>query len=325
MVTPGLHPGKPKIVPMDILSPSDSFAKHSAVTIGVFDGVHSGHQMLLRQLDDIASAHDLARVVVTFDVHPLTVLAPPGHAPKMLLSLERKLELLERSELVDAVVVIPFDPVRAAQSAHDFVQEVLIDQLHACHVLVGANFVFGHARRGNVALLKEIGQENGFEVNPVDLLCNESESPVSSTLIRQYISVGNMGKAKELLTRPHELSGVVVPGDQVGNDLGYPTANTEVDQSMCIPADAVYSGRVHVEPGRIYKSAISIGVRPMFHEDNIRVIEPYILDFSENIYGQTIRIEFEERLRGQLVLDSVDSLIAQIEKDVDTVRTTIML
>lgn len=309
---------------MDILSAEDSFDRESALTIGVFDGVHKGHQSLLQQLDVIAQRSHMARVVVTFDVHPLTVLAP-GHAPKMLLSLERKLELLERSGLVDAVLVINFDAVRAAQSAHDFVEEVLVDQLNARHVLVGSNFVFGHARRGNTALLKEMGETHHFTVDPIELLCNESESPVSSTLIRQYVSVGNLAKANELLTRPHELTGVVVPGDQVGNELGYPTANTEVDLSMSIPADAVYSGRVRIPGNRTFKSAISIGVRPMFHEDNIRVIEPYLLDFSDDIYGQQITIEFVDKLREQLVLDSVDALIAQIDRDVETVRKTIEL
>ncbi len=309
---------------MEILSPTDDFAQLSAVTIGVFDGVHAGHQKLLEQLDGIAQPAGLARVVVTFDVHPLSVLAP-GHAPKMLLSLDRKLELLERSGLVDAVLVIGFDPVRAAQSASDFVLEVLVEQLNARHVLVGANFAFGHARRGNTTLLKEMGEAHNFCVDPIELLCNESESPISSTLIRQYISVGNISKANELLTRPHELTGTVVPGDQVGNDLGYPTANTEVERSMSIPADAVYSGRVRLHDGRIYKSAISIGVRPMFHEDNIRVIEPYLLDFSEDIYSQEITIEFVDKLREQLVLDSVDALIAQINVDVEAVRSTITL
>ena len=313
-----------KIVAMEILDSQQNYDRESALTIGVFDGVHAGHQKLLSQLDSIAKSKNLARVVVTFDVHPLSVIAP-GHAPKMLLSLERKLEFLEQSGLVDAVLVIKFDPVRAAQSASDFVSEVLVDQLQVRHALVGSNFVFGHERRGNIALLKDMGVENNFSVEPVELLCNESASPVSSTLIRQYISVGNMAKAKELLTRPHELRGLVVHGDKVGTKLGYPTANTEVDRSMCIPADGVYAGRAILESGEVLRSAISIGVRPMFHEDNIRVIEPHLLDFSGDLYGQSITIEFESKLRDQLVLESVESLVEQIDKDVNFVRESISI
>lgn len=302
----------------------ESLDTHSVITIGVFDGVHAGHQKLLYQLDDLAKSNSLSRVVVTFDVHPISILAP-GHAPMMLLSLERKLELLEQTGLVDAVLVINFDYVRAAQSAQDFISEVIVDQLKSKHVLVGSNFVFGHERRGNIAMLRERGKADGFETHPVELLLNESESPVSSTLIRQYISVGNVVKANELLTRPHELSGRVVPGDEVGNELGYPTANTEVDRLMCVPSDGVFSGRVRISDGRIFKSAISIGVRPMFHEDNIRVIEPYLLDFDELIYDQNLTIEFIEKIRDQMVLESVDALIEQIGKDVQYVRDSVVL
>ena len=264
---------------MEIIRGNEKFGGNTAVTIGVFDGVHSGHQKLLEQLSGVAKSKNLKSALVTFDCHPLSVIAP-GHSPKMLMSLARKLELLEQTGLVDVVLVVEFNPIRAAQSAEDFVREVLVEQLNSKSVLMGENFQFGHGRRGDFAMLKELSDRFGYEVEKVSLLTNESESPVSSTLIRQYISVGNVQKAKELLTRPHELSGFVVPGDQVGNELGYPTANTQVDESMSIPADGVYSGRAILESGDKYKSAISIGVRPMFHDDNIRVIEPHLLYFN---------------------------------------------
>lgn len=309
---------------MDILATTDEYGCESAVTIGVFDGVHVGHQKLLKQLSDIASKNNLKRVAVTFDVHPLTVVSP-AHAPKMLVSLERKLELLDATGLVDAVVVVPFNAVRAAQSAHDFIREILVEQLHARQVLIGENFVFGHERRGNIQLLEEIGTEYGFDVRSMNLECGESLAPVSSTRVRQYISVGNVAKAAELLSRPHEITGKVVGGDKIGTNLGYPTANTEVPETMSIPSDGVYAGRVRLEDGSIYRSAISIGVRPMFHEDNIRVIEPFLLDFSGDIYGQTITIEFVDRVRDQLVLDSVDELVAQIARDVAQIRASVPL
>ena len=304
---------------MEIIRGNEKYNNDTVVTVGVFDGVHSGHQKLLNLLNAEAKLRNLKSCVVTFDCHPLSVVAP-DHAPKMLLTLDRKLELLKESGLVDVVLVVSFNAVRAAQSAEDFVKEVLVEQLNAKSILIGENFQFGHGRRGDFAMLKELSGKFGYGVEKVSLLCNESESPVSSTLIRQYISVGNVKKAKELLTRPHELAGVVVSGDQVGNKLGYPTANTKVDESMCIPADGVFAGRAVLQSGKSHKSAISIGVRPMFHDDNIRVIEPHLLDFNEEIYGQPITIEFEEKLREQLVLANVDELIAQIDKDVEFVR-----
>lgn len=307
---------------MEILSDTQAVEDSSAITIGVFDGVHAGHQKVLKQLNAVAVENSLKSVLVTFDVHPLSVLAP-GHAPKMLLSLERRLEIIEKTGLVDCVLVIEFNEERSLTSAQDFVEQVLISQLKMKNVLVGSNFVFGHGRRGNVAMLKTLGQEKDFSVIPIDLLTNESESPISSTLIRQYISVGNVNKAKELLTRPHELKGVVVHGDKIGTDLGYPTANTEVDQIMSVPADGVYSGRVVLQDGREFLSAISIGVRPMFHEDNIRVIEPHILDFSGDLYGQHISIQFEDKIRDQLVLESKEALVEQIDKDIMQVRSTL--
>ncbi|MFN8015595.1 MAG: bifunctional riboflavin kinase/FAD synthetase [Acidimicrobiia bacterium] len=304
---------------MRIIKNKDKSENPTALTIGVFDGVHLGHQSLLKKLDSLAQDESLLRTVVTFDVHPLSIVAP-GHDPKMLLTLERRLELLEKTGLVDQVLVITFDAVRAAQSAKDFISEVLVEQLNVKQILVGKNFQFGHERRGNVALLKDMGEQYGYSVSPVELLTNEALSPVSSTLIRQYISVGNVEKANELLSRPHELKGIVVHGDKIGTDLGYPTANTQVNSGMCIPADGVYGGHVVVDDKQ-YLSAISIGVRPMFHEDNIRVIEPHILDFSGDIYGQEIKILFDRKIRDQLVLESKQALIEQIGKDIMDVRT----
>jgi riboflavin kinase/FMN adenylyltransferase len=170
-----------------------------------------------------------------------------------------------------------------------------------------------------------MGSEHDFSAEPVELKCQNNEAPISSTAIRQHISVGDVVAAKEMLTRPHELTGIVVHGDHEGRTLGFPTANTEISPLMSIPSDAVYSGRVRLADGRIFKSAISIGVRPMFHEDNIRVIEAHLLDFDEEIYGQEITIEFESKIREQLVLENVDQLVKQITLDVDQVRTTIAL
>lgn len=309
---------------MDILSPTDTFDGNSIVTIGVFDGVHSGHQKLLGLLDEKAKQENLKRVVITFDVHPASIIAPE-RAPHMLVSLARKLELLEESGCVDAVLVVPFTQSRVAQSAQDFVTEVIVNQLHAKRVLVGENFHFGYKRQGDVELLRRMGKEHNFDVDPLELYVHDGQHIVSSTLIRQYISVGDVAHAGELLTRPHEISGEVVHGDHMGRELGYPTANTEVVIVTAIPSDGVYAGRVTLPRGDTYRSCISVGVRPMFHEDNIRVIEAHLLDFDEDIYTQIITIEFTEKLRDQMVLDSVDDLVAQIERDVARTREIVTL
>lgn len=308
---------------MRIISSKDALEKGSALTIGVFDGVHVGHRALLSRVSDVAGS-ELERVVVTFDKHPLNVVAP-ARAPKMISTLKKKLELLEKTNLVDSALVIEFNPIRAAQSAEDFVKEVLVEKLNVKKILIGENFVFGHERRGNFELLKTMGEEYGFDVESIELVEATQDFVASSTLIRQYVSVGEVSKAKHLLGRPHEITGVVEGGDKVGTDLGYPTANTFVDEIIAVPSDGVYSGRVWLPNGMVYKSAISIGVRPMFHEDNIRVIEPHLLDFEGNIYGQEITIEFEERLRDQQVFDTVEDLVAQIDKDVKYVRETVKI
>ncbi len=304
---------------MQVLSDKDRFENDTAVTIGVFDGVHYGHQKLLKEVKNSAEISKLKSVVVTFDVHPLSVIAP-GHDPKMLTSLDRKLELLKATGLVDAVVVVEFNAVRAAQSAEDFVKELLVEQLRAKEVFVGEDFRFGHQRRGSVGLLERMGRDLGFKTNPIDLELSDGELPVSSTRIRQYLSVGNVEKACELLTRPHQLSGVVVRGDNIGAELGYPTANTDVDDIFSVPSDGVYAGWVTLDDGSKHQSAISIGVRPMFHEDNIRVIEPFLLDFDGDLYGRNLSIEFIARLRDQLVLESTDALVQQMDKDVERTR-----
>lgn len=307
---------------MQILGFTEQKQNSSIVTIGVFDGVHIGHQKLLEEVS--AKGYDLDRVVVTFDKHPLTVIAP-DRAPKMLTSLKRKLELLEETNFVDAVLVIDFNPIRAAQSAEDFVKEVLVERLNAKKILIGENFVFGHERRGNFELLKELGKQHDFEVESIELLSATEEFKASSTLVRQYISVGDVEKAKKILGRSHEITGVVEGGDKVGTDLGYPTANTHVAEEIAVPSDGVYSGRVRLDDGSTYKSAISIGVRPMFHEDNIRVIEPHLLGFNGDIYSREITIEFEEKLRDQQVFDTVDELVAQIDKDVAYVEKSVVI
>ena len=218
----------------------------TAVTIGAYDGVHLGHRALLRDLSERAAAEGLSTVVVTFDRHPASVVRPDS-APKQLTSLEQKLELLAECG-IGRTLVVPFDEARADETAEEFVQEVLVDQLGARLVVVGEDFHFGHGRKGNVELLRRLGAEHGFEVVGVGLTDDGSE-PVSSTRIRGLIAEGDVAGAARLLGRPHEVRGPVVRGDgRGGPELGFPTANMAVDDDIALPADGDLRRLLH--PGR---------------------------------------------------------------------------
>ncbi len=289
----------------------------TAVTIGAYDGVHLGHRALLADLTTRAKAADLSTVVVTFDRHPAAVVRPES-APQQLTSLEQKLELLAECG-IDRTVVIPFDEARAAESAEDFVTEVLVDQLSARLVVVGEDFHFGHGRRGNVDLLRRLGAEHGFEVVGVRLTGDGAEA-VSSTRIRALVASGEVEAAAELLGRPHQVPGTVVRGDgRGGPQLGFPTANLEVPDDIALPADGVYAGLYHRPDGVTHRAAVSVGRRPTFYEPGTApvLVEAYLLHFDGDLYGEQARVSFTHRLRPELRFDSVDELIAQMRADVE--------
>ncbi|HEY1444716.1 MAG TPA: bifunctional riboflavin kinase/FAD synthetase [Acidimicrobiales bacterium] len=288
----------------------------TAVTIGAYDGVHLGHRALLRDLCDRAAAAGLSSVVVTFDRHPAYVVRPES-APKQLTSLEQKLELLADCG-VDRTVVVPFDEERANETAEDFVKEVLVDQLSARLVVVGEDFHFGHGRKGNVALLRELGARWGFEVVGVGLTDDGSE-PVSSTRIRALLAEGDVEGAARLLGRPHEVRGPVVRGDgRGGPELGFPTANLEIPDDIALPADGVYAGHFRRPDGSIHQAAINVGRRPTFYEPGTApvLVEAYLLHFDGDLYGEPSRVCFAHRLRDERRFDTVEDLIAQMHQDV---------
>jgi riboflavin kinase/FMN adenylyltransferase len=226
----------------------------TAVTIGAYDGVHLGHRALLADLSARAAAAGLSTVVVTFDRHPAAVVRPES-APKQLTGLEQKLELLEECG-INRTLVIPFDERRAEESAEDFVKEVLVDELSARLVVVGEDFHFGHGRRGNVELLRQLGAEYGFEVVGVGLTGDGREA-VSSTRIRALLAEGDVEGAARLLGRPHEVRGPVVKGDARGGpELGFPTANLAVADDIALPGDAVYAGHFRRADGTVHRAAI---------------------------------------------------------------------
>jgi riboflavin kinase/FMN adenylyltransferase len=293
----------------------------TAVTIGAYDGVHLGHRALLADLVARAGAAGLSPVVVTFDRHPASVVRPES-APPLLTDLDQKLELLAECG-IERTLVVPFDRARADESAEDFVREVLVETLGAKLVVVGEDFHFGNRRRGNVALLRELGREHGFEVVGVRLT-GEDLAPVSSTRIRSLVAVGDVVGAAALLGRPHEVRGPVVHGDGRGaSELGFPTANLEVSTDIALPADGIYAGYYRRPDGTGYLAAISVGRRPTFYDPASAsvLVEAYLLHFEGDLYGELGRVSFVRRLRDERQFDSVDALIAQMHDDVaDTER-----
>ncbi len=292
----------------------------TAVTIGVYDGVHLGHHRVLELLRDLANARDLDAVCVTFDRHPAEVVRPES-APKLLTTLEQKLELLDATGLLDRCYVLPFDEARSRETAEEFVREVLVDGAGARLVAVGNDFHFGRNRGGNVALLEQMGAELGFVVVGLGLEATHEGVVYSSTRIRELLGEGDVAGAAELLGRPHEVRGRVEVGDRRGRELGFPTANLMVPTRICLPADGIYAG-TFVGPDAVERvAAISLGRRPTFYESaDASLLEAYVLDFDGDLYGADVKVRFHERLRGEERFDTVDALVAQMRQDVEETR-----
>jgi riboflavin kinase/FMN adenylyltransferase len=262
--------------------------------------------------------------VVTFDQHPAAVVRPES-APKLLTNLDHRLELLAATG-VDHVLVLEFDEARSKESAEDFVEGVLVDCLRALAVVVGADFHFGHRRRGDVALLTEMGRDRGFEVEGVQLVGSGSEGarPVSSTAIRSALVAGDLASANRMLGRAHEVRGLVHQGDMRGRELGFPTANVAVPEDVALPADGIYAGWYERPDGSVHPAAISLGRRPTFYADQAAsLLEAHLLDFSGDLYGEEARVRFVARLRGEERYESVEALVEQVAKDCVAARTAL--
>jgi riboflavin kinase / FMN adenylyltransferase len=301
---------------LDALAPARAGA---AVTVGTFDGVHVGHRALIGRTVERARAEGLAAAVVSWDRHPMATLRP-GRVPPLLSSVDRRLELIE-SLGVDVVALLAFDEHLSKWSPERFARDVLAKGLGARTVVVGRGWRFGHKAAGDVDTLTHLGAELGFDVEELSLTAATGE-PVSSTRIRSAIEAGDIELAAALLGRPFDLDGVVVRGDARGAELGYPTANLEIDPALARPARGAYAGRAH-GPGGRHAAAISVGVRPTFGgdpESSPVLVEAYLLDFDGDLYGSKLRVEFLKRLHDDLKFDSVDDLIAQIKSDVEATR-----
>ncbi|MFT4286196.1 bifunctional riboflavin kinase/FAD synthetase [Nocardioides sp.] len=286
--------------------------------IGNFDGVHRGHQHVLREARSIADQRGLRLVAVTFDPHPMAVLRPE-HAPTTLTTLEQRAELLVGYG-ADHVLALPFDRDMAAWTPDEFARQVLAEALRAAVVVVGANFRYGNRAAGDVATLTAFGASHDVAVEGVPL--DGGPQVWSSTYIRTCIAAGDVAGAAEALGRPYAVRGVVVKGDQRGRELGFPTANVPAGALTATPPDGVYAGWLtRVDTGERYPAAISVGTNPTFDGVIGRRVESYVLDRTDlELYGVEVQVEFVERLRGMVAFDSIDALITQMTADVDTTR-----
>lgn len=293
----------------------------SVVTIGVFDGVHRGHQEIIGHT--VARARELrvASVVLTFDPHPSEVVRPGSH-PALLTEAGRKAELIEALG-VDVLFVIPFTVEFSRLSAETFVHDVLVELLHASAVVVGENLRFGHRAAGDVALLERLGRTFGFTVEGAPLVgdgAGPAPTVFSSTYIRSCVDAGDVAAAAAALGRPHRLEGVVVRGDHRGRDLGFPTANLLTAPHAAVPADGVYAAwLVRTLAAEPLRAAVSIGTNPTFSGRERRV-EAYALDFDGDLYGERVALDFVSRLREMRHYDGIEPLVAQIEQDVADTR-----
>ena len=290
-------------------------SESSVVVIGVFDGVHKGHQLLLNHAKDIADGRSI--VALTFDPHPTTVFAP-DKAPTMLTTLADRVELLKIHN-ADQVAVMKFNEKFAAMSPEDFVKSVLVDQLHASTVIVGRNFTYGYKAAGNVDSLINSGLTHNFIVDAQELNSDSGEV-ISSSRIRTLVIEGKVENARLLLGRPHRLDGIVVHGEKRGREIGYPTANLGNIDGQAIPADGIYAGWLTVGIN-FWPAAISIGTNPTFEGERGRQVEAYALDQEGlELYDKNASIEFGWRLRPTLKFDGLEPLLVQMKIDCDQAR-----
>jgi riboflavin kinase/FMN adenylyltransferase len=296
--------------------------RRSVVTVGVFDGVHRGHQVIVSEFVRRARALEVPAVAITFDPHPLSVVRPDV-APMMLSAVDRRAELLQEVG-VDHVVVLPFDQELARQSPEEFVETVLVRGLNVSEVIVGADFRFGFKAAGDVALLSQLGDEHGFVVEGVGLV-GDGRERWSSTAARRKIAEGDVRGAAAILSRPHRLDGVVVHGDHRGRELGFPTANVEVPEGIAVPADGVYAGRLVLlgedgSSGETFPAAISVGANATF-DGTQRRVEAHVLDRDDlELYDRHVGVELVERLRGMEKFDGVEALKAAVHDDISRTR-----
>ena len=286
------------------------------VAIGVFDGVHLGHQQVIRQTLADARQHEGVPVVLTFDRHPSTVVAP-DRVPPMLYSLPQKLRAIESLGVANTLL-IHFDRAFSQQTGEQFIRTLARDfgQLHS--ICVGAEFTFGHQRSGNVPLLQQLGTELNFTVHGLAALALDGQS-VSSTRIREAVRTGDLDAASQMLGREYSIAGTVIRGDQLGRKLGFPTANLDVT-GLVLPPNGVYAVHARVA-GREHRGALNLGLRPTLASPTPRLqCEVHLLDFAEDIYGAELELTFVAQLRAEQKFPDLAALQSQIHRDLTATR-----
>lgn len=295
----------------------------SVVTIGKFDGLHCGHRDLIQRVRSEAQRENRSSVVLTFDRHPVSLFAPEK-APKPLVSLLQKEELLASSG-VDATVVVQFNKQFSLLTPEEFVDELLVGQLGMASIVIGRDFRFGHKGAGDVEFLRERGRELGFETIVIDDTSDDGVHRASSTRVRELLEAGDVAAAAAALDRNHRVRGIVVHGAKRGRELGFPTANLGPESlEGFVPADGVYAGWLHVDDARL-PAAISIGNNPTFEGVPQKQIEAYVLDATLDLYGKSVKVEFVDFIRPMLKFDSLDELIASLNNDVAQTRERLSL
>jgi riboflavin kinase/FMN adenylyltransferase len=289
----------------------------AVVSIGVFDGVHRGHQALMRTVIEKATELNATPVVVTFNRHPLAVIAP-GSEPPLITTLGQRARVMGEVG-IKALVVLEFDDAMRHMSPEEFVRAILVDGLGCAHVVVGANFRFGHQQAGTIETLSDLGKKFGFAVTIFALQLDRGDEVVSSSLIRKHIAEGDMEQVAEELDRPYVLEGTVEHGSARGHDLGFPTANLAVHDHMILPKLGVYAGWMRWK-GERYPAVVNVGLNPTFGDRDTPIVEAYIIDFDQDLYDEMIEIEFTHRLRNELRFTNVDDLVTQMHADVDQAR-----
>jgi riboflavin kinase/FMN adenylyltransferase len=296
---------------------NDEPPRSTVLSIGNFDGVHVGHQAVLRHVADRARELGTVAAAMTLDPHPVKLLRP-RQAPQLLTTLEQRLALIARTG-IQSVLVMPFTHRLARMSARDFVREVLVRRLEIREVFIGANFRFGADRGGDVELLREMGDELGFSAAAAPTVQVGGEI-VSSTRVRNAVAEGRVEDAAEMLGRYVLIDGSVLEGKRLGRKLGFPTLNTEWENEL-VPAQGVYVTAVHIPSfQRTFPSVTNIGVRPTVYENSIVTMESHLLDFTADVYQEPVRLFFLARLREEMHFASTTQLMTQIRRDVDETR-----
>ncbi|MDH5762042.1 MAG: bifunctional riboflavin kinase/FAD synthetase [Nitrospinota bacterium] len=288
---------------------------YPVMTIGNFDGVHLGHQIIFRRVAEIARQNNGTAIVFTFEPHPLKIIAP-DKAPPLLTSFRKKMELMEQCG-IDQVVCADFTQGFADQQPREFAENILVGKIGVKEIVVGYDYAFGRGREGTISYLKKMGEEFNFQVHVIDPVELEGHR-VSSSYVRELIEEGDVTRARDFLGRHYSIQGPVVHGHKTGRGIGFPTANIDTSKVQ-IPGTGVYAVYVTSE-GKVYSGVVNIGFNPTFNRDRLSV-EVHIFDFGDSIYGEEIEVAFIERIRGEIQFDSAKDLVAQIEKDIATAKT----